>query len=74
MARKIKPGTKRTIDALRNQDIFTRQLHDVRPHQSLDYQTPREVFEGEACEYVDKISASLRDAPALPTYSQAHRQ
>ena len=47
--------------------------NDVRPHQSLDYQTPREVFEGEACEYVDNISASLRDAPALPTYSQAHR-
>ena len=48
--------------------------NDVRPHQSFDYRTPREVFEGVACEYVDNISASLRDAPVLPTYSQAHRQ
>ena len=30
--------------------------------------------EGVACEYVDNASASLRDAPALPTYSQAHQQ
>jgi putative transposase len=48
--------------------------NDVRPHQSFDYRTPREVFEGEACEHVDNASASLRDAPALPTCSQAHRQ
>ena len=48
--------------------------NDERPHQSLDYQTPREVFEGVACEYVDNISASLRDAAVLPTYSQAHHQ
>jgi hypothetical protein len=48
--------------------------NDVRPHQSLEYQTPREKFEGAACEYVDNASASLRDAPALPTYSQAHQQ
>jgi len=48
--------------------------NDVRPHQSLDYRTPREKFEGVACEYVDNASASLRDAPALPTYSQAHQQ
>jgi putative transposase len=48
--------------------------NDERPHQSLEYRTPREIFEGVACEYVDNASASLRDAPALPTYSQAHRQ
>ena len=48
--------------------------NDVRPHQSLEYRTPREKFEGVACEYVDNASASPRDAPALPTYSQAHQQ
>jgi len=48
--------------------------NDVRPHQSLEYRTPREIFGDVACEYVDNASASLRDAPALPTYSQAHRQ
>jgi putative transposase len=48
--------------------------NNVRPHQSLAYQTPREIFEGVACEHVDNSSASLRDALALPTYSQAHRQ
>jgi putative transposase len=48
--------------------------NDVRPHQSLEYRTPREKFEDVACEYVDNASASPRDAPALPTYSQAHRQ
>jgi len=48
--------------------------NDERPHQSLDYRTPREIFEGGACEHVDNTSASLRDAPVLPTCSQAHRQ
>jgi putative transposase len=48
--------------------------NDVRPHQSLGYQTPREIFEAVACEYVDNASASLRAAQALPTYSQAHQQ
>ena len=48
--------------------------NEVRPHQSLEYQTPREKFESAACAYVDNASASLRDAPALPTYSQAHQQ
>jgi putative transposase len=43
--------------------------NDVRPHQSLDYRAPREIFEGVAYEYVDNASASLRAAPALPTYS-----
>jgi len=48
--------------------------NDVGPHQSLEYLTPREKFEGIACEYVDNASASLRDAEALSTYSQAHQQ
>jgi putative transposase len=61
-------------EARRSLGVWLAYYNDVRPHQSLEYQTPREVFEGEACEYVDNISASLRDAPALPTYSQAHRQ
>jgi hypothetical protein len=40
----------------------------------LGYRTPRETFEAVACEYVDNASASLRDAPALRTYSRAHQQ
>ena len=48
--------------------------NEKRPHQALGYRTPREVYAGAACEYVDNASASLRDAPALPTYSQAHHQ
>jgi putative transposase len=48
--------------------------NDVRPHQSLGYRTPREIFEAVACEYVDNASASLRYATALPTYSQEHQQ
>jgi putative transposase len=48
--------------------------NDKRPHQALDYRTPRAVHEAAACEYVDNTSASLRDAPALPTYSQAQHQ
>jgi len=48
--------------------------NEKRPHQALDYRTPRAVHEAEACEYVDNASASLRDASALPTYSQAHHQ
>jgi putative transposase len=46
--------------------------NNVRPHQSLAYRTPREIFEGIACEHMDNASASLRAAPALPTCSQAH--
>jgi len=48
--------------------------NDKRPHQALDYRTPRAVHEAAACVYVDNTSASLRDAPALPTYTQAHHQ
>jgi hypothetical protein len=48
--------------------------NEERPHQALDYRTPRAVFEGEACEHVDNPSALLRDAPALPTCSQAQHQ
>ena len=48
--------------------------NEKRPHQALDYRTPRAVHEAAACEYMDNASASLRDAPALSTYSQAHHQ
>jgi len=48
--------------------------NDERPHQALGYQTPRAVFAGEACGHVDNPSASLRDAPALPTCPQAQHQ
>ena len=48
--------------------------NEKRPHQALDYRTPRTVHEVAACEHVDNASASLRDAPALPTCSQAHQQ
>ena len=48
--------------------------NEERPHQALAYRTPREVFEGVACEHVDNPSASLRDAPALPTCSQAQQK
>jgi putative transposase len=48
--------------------------NDVRPHQSLGYRTPHEIFEAVACEYVDNASASPRDAPALSTYSRAHQR
>jgi putative transposase len=48
--------------------------NDERPHQALSYRTPREVFEAAACVYVDNASASLRCAPALPTYTQAQQK
>ena len=48
--------------------------NDERPHQALGYRTPRAVFAGEACEHVGNPSASLRDAPTLPTCSQAQHQ
>lgn len=61
-------------EARRSLGDYLTFYNDVRPHQSFGYRTPREVFEDVACEYVDNASASLRDAPALPTCSQAHRQ
>jgi putative transposase len=61
-------------EARRNIGEWLAFYNDVRPHQALDYRTPREVFDGEACEHVDNASASLRDAPALPTCSQAHQR
>ena len=61
-------------EARRSLGMWLAFYNNERPHQSLEYRTPREMFEGVACEYVDNTSASLRDAPALPTYSQAHRQ
>src|SRR5271167_3228835 len=48
--------------------------NDERPHQALDYRTPRAVFEGEACDHVDNTAASLCSAFALPTWSQAQQQ
>ena len=62
------------IEARRGIGGWIAFYNDERPHQALDYRTPREIFEGAACEYVDNTSTSLRDASALPTYSQAHRQ
>jgi putative transposase len=62
------------IEARRGIGGWIAFYNDERPHQALDYRTPREIFEGAACEYVDNPSASLRDTPALPTYSQAHRR
>src|SRR5258708_16357994 len=61
-------------EARRGLGVWLAFYNDVRPHQSLVYQTPREKFEGIACEHVDNASTSPRDAPALPTYSQAHQQ
>src|SRR5450631_438577 len=40
-------------EARRNIDEWLAFYNDVRPHQALDYRTPREVFEGDACEHVD---------------------
>jgi putative transposase len=51
-------------EARRSLGVWLAFYNDVRPHQSLGYRTPREKFEGVACEYVDNASASLRDAPA----------
>jgi len=62
------------IEARRSIGKWFEFYNDERPHQALDYRTPREMFEGEACEHVDNASASLRDASALPTCSQAHQQ
>ncbi len=45
--------------------------NDRRPHQALEYRTPREVFEGKkACGYVDNTPVPLRSTPALTTYPQ----
>jgi len=62
------------IEARRGIGEWFEFYNDERPHQALDYRTPREMFEGEACEHVDNASASLRDASALPTCSQAHQR
>ena len=48
--------------------------NDERPHQALDYLTPRAVFEAAACEYVDNAPVALRSTSALPTCSQVQRQ
>jgi putative transposase len=62
------------IEARRGIGGWLTFYNDERPHQALAYRTPREIFEGPACEDVDNTSASLRDTPVLPTCSQAHRQ
>jgi putative transposase len=62
------------IEARRGIDGWFSFYNDERPHQALGYQTPRAVFTGEACEHVDNPSASLCDAPGLPTCSQAQHQ
>ena len=62
------------LDARRGIGDWLCFYNDERPHQALGYRTPRAVFAGEACEHVDNPSASLRDAPALPTCSQVQNQ
>ena len=47
-------------EASRGLGVWLAFYNDVRPRQSLDYQTPREVFEGEACEHVDNIRIAAR--------------
>ena len=37
--------------------------NDERPHQALDYRTPRAVFENAACNHVDNASAALSRYP-----------
>ena len=36
---------------------WLRFYNEARPHQALGYRTPRGVFDGEACEAVDSVSA-----------------
>jgi putative transposase len=62
------------IEARRGIGGWLSFYNDERPHQALGYRTPRAVFAGEACEHVDNPSASLGDAPALPTCSQTQHQ
>jgi putative transposase len=37
--------------------------NEERPHQALEYRTPRAVFEDQACNHVDNASASLSRCP-----------
>ena len=61
------------IEARRSIGTWLEFYNDERPHQALEYRTPREIFEGEAREHVDN-AASLRCALALPICSRAHQQ
>ena len=61
------------IEARRSIGEWLKFYNAERPHQALEYRTPREIFEDEACEHVGN-AASLRCALALPTCSQAHQQ
>jgi putative transposase len=54
------------IEARRSIGKWLEFYNDERPHQALDYRTPREIFEDEACEQVGNASASLRDAQRCP--------
>jgi len=62
------------IEARRSIGKWLEFYNDERPHQALDYRTPREIFEGEAYAHVGNASASLRGALALPTCTQANHQ
>jgi len=62
------------IEARRSIGKWLEFYNDERPHQALDYRTPREIFEAGACAHVDNASASPGGALALPTCTQAHRQ
>ena len=62
------------IEARRGIGGWLSFYNEERPHQALGYRTPRAVFAGAACEHVDNPSASLRDAPALPTCSRLQHQ
>ena len=48
--------------------------NDERPHQALDYRTPRAVFEGAACEHVDNAPHRSAPLPRCPHDSQAQQQ
>jgi len=62
------------IEARRSIVKWLEFYNDERPHQAPGYRTPREIFAGKACAHVENTSASLRDAPPLPTCEQAHQQ
>ena len=62
------------IEARRGLGGWLAFYNGERPHQALDYRTPREIFEGIARGHVDNPFASIRDAPALSTCPRAHHQ
>ena len=54
-------------EASRGLGVWLAFYNDVRPRQSLDYQTPREGFEGEACEHVGNIAARRSNVARMLT-------